>query len=100
MFNNRLLDSLTGSHFECLRNRLMPVDYSHGDILSEADATIEQAIFPSSGLISIVTALSDGEHIEAAMVGPKGAIGGAAVFGSTFHLGTALAQLPGGTSPV
>ncbi len=95
MFNNQLLDSLTGSQFEDLRKRLRQLNYLQGDILGETDASIEQAIFPSSGLISVVTDLSDGERIEVAMVGPRGVIGGAAVFGSTFHLATALAQLPG-----
>jgi CRP-like cAMP-binding protein len=56
---------------------------------------IERAIFPRSGLISIVVGLNDGAEVEAAMIGPAGVLGGAAIFGAKQHISTAVAQLPG-----
>jgi CRP-like cAMP-binding protein len=95
MLENRLLSALNQAHPDLLRNRLRPIDFVHGDILAEAGSPISQAIFPRSGLISVVVDLQEGDRIEVAMVGPSGALGAAAVFGATHHLGTSFAQLPG-----
>jgi CRP-like cAMP-binding protein len=95
MFENQLLDALFRSQPDFLRNRLRAIDFAHGDVVGEAGQPIEHAIFPRSGLISIVVDLQEGDRIEVAMVGARGAVGGAAMFGGTQHLGTAFAQLPG-----
>jgi CRP-like cAMP-binding protein len=95
MFDNRLLDSLSQSSPDLLRHGLKPIDFVHGDLLAEAGSPIQHAIFPRSGLISVVVDLQEGDRIEVAMVGPAGALGGAAIFGPAQHMGTAFAQLPG-----
>ncbi len=95
MLENRFLNALNQAHPDLLRNRLKPVDFAHGDILAEAGSPITQALFPRSGLISVVVDLQEGDRIEVAMVGPRGALGAAAIFGATHHLGTSFAQLPG-----
>jgi CRP-like cAMP-binding protein len=95
MFENRLLNTLNQSSPDLLRHRLKPIDFVHGDVLAEAGSPIQQAIFPRSGLISVVVDLQEGERIEVAMVGLHGALGGAAIFGPTHHTATAFAQLPG-----
>jgi CRP-like cAMP-binding protein len=95
MFENRLLDALFRWQPDFVRNRLKPLEYAHGDVLAEAGQPIEHAIFPRSGLISVVVTLAEGDRIEVAMAGPRDVVGGAAIFGATHHLGTALAQLAG-----
>jgi CRP-like cAMP-binding protein len=95
MYDNRLLDTVSRSRPELLRNRLRVLDFVHGDLLAERGAPIEHVIFPRSGLISIVIDLVDGDRIEVAMVGSGGAIGGAVAFGAEQYLATAFAQLPG-----
>jgi CRP-like cAMP-binding protein len=95
MFENKLLDALFSSQPDFLRNRLRAIEFVHGDVLGEAGQPIEHVIFPRSGLISVVVDLQEGDRIEVAMVGARGAVGGAAMFGGTHHLGTAFAQLPG-----
>jgi CRP-like cAMP-binding protein len=95
MFDNRLLNSLSQTSSDLVRHRLRPVDFVHGDLLAESDIPIRRAIFPRSGLISVVVDLEAGERIEVAMVGSSGAVGGAAIFGPAYHTGTAFAQLPG-----
>jgi CRP-like cAMP-binding protein len=95
MFENQLLEALFRSQPDFLRNRLKVVDFAHGDILGQAGESIEHVIFPRSGLISIVVELDQGDLIEVAMVGARGAVGGAAMFGATHHFGTVFAQMPG-----
>lgn len=95
MYGNRLLDALSRSQPEALRSRLTTIDFVHGDLVAEASAGIRRAVFPRSGLISMVVDLKDGDRIEAAMIGYDGAVGGAAAFGASIHLCTAFAQLPG-----
>jgi CRP-like cAMP-binding protein len=94
MYGNRLLDALSRSQPEALRSRLTTIDFVHGDLVAEASAGIRRAVFPRSGLISMVVDLKDGDRIEAAMIGYDGAVGGAAAFGASIHLCTAFAQLP------
>lgn len=95
VYENRLLDTLSRSQPDLLRNRLKAIDYVHGDLLGETGAPIEHVIFPRSGLVSMVVDLVDGDRIEVAMVGSGGAIGGGVVFGATHRLCTSFAQLPG-----
>lgn len=95
MYENRLLNALSKSNPDLLRNRLKPIDFVHGDVLAEAGRPIAQAIFPRSGLVSVVVDLQEGDRIEVAMIGPAGALGGGAIFGATRQLCTAFAQLPG-----
>ncbi len=94
-YENRVLDTVSRSNPDMLRNRLKAIDYVHGDLLAEAGAPIEHVIFPRSGLISMVVDLVDGDRIEVAMIGAGGAIGGGVVFGATRWLCTSFAQLPG-----
>jgi CRP-like cAMP-binding protein len=95
MLENRILDALSQTSPDVLRNRLKPIDFVHGDLLADSGSPIQHAIFPRSGLISVVVDLQEGERIEVGMVGPYGALGGAAIFGATLYTGTAFAQLPG-----
>lgn len=95
VYENRLLDTLSRSYPDALRNRLKAIDYVHGDLLSEAGEPIEHVIFPRSGLVSMVVDLMDGDRIEVAMIGAGGAIGGGVAFGATHRLCASFAQLPG-----
>jgi CRP-like cAMP-binding protein len=67
----------------------------HGDMFSEAGQPIEEVIFPRSGMISVVVELSDGERIEACMVGRESGIGISGALGGTTHINTSFAQIPG-----
>jgi CRP-like cAMP-binding protein len=96
MYDNRLLESLSRLQPDALRNRLKPIDFLHGDVLSEAGAPIEHVFFPRSGLISMVVDLADGDRIEVAMIGSRGSVGAGVAFGARNYLATSFAQLPGG----
>ena len=75
--------------------RLNRIEMRHGDLFAEAGDAIDRVVFPMSGMISIVTRLEDGDAVEAAMVGPSGALGMAALFGPAIHINTAFCQIPG-----
>ena len=79
MFDNPLLDSVPA---ELLHGRVNTLDFVKGDVLAQPESPIERLIFPRSGLLSVVVELTDGAQIEAAMIGPGGALGGAAMFGA------------------
>jgi CRP-like cAMP-binding protein len=78
-----------------LTERLKPVTLSIGQAFGEPGAPIEQVIFPTSGLISIVTELSSGERIETALIGRSGVLGASVAFGAKFHISTSFVQMPG-----
>lgn len=95
MYGNRILDALAESQADFLRTRLTSLDFIYGDVLGDAGRPIEHAVFPKSGLVSLIVELDGGDRIEVAMVGHGGALGGAALFGATVQTSTCLAQLPG-----
>jgi CRP-like cAMP-binding protein len=95
MHHNDILSRLHRSHPDFVTRQARQVSYVHGDIVGEAGAPIEDVLFPSSGMISLVVDLADGDRIEAGMVGRRGMVGSSALFGSRTHLTTAFAQLPG-----
>jgi CRP-like cAMP-binding protein len=95
MLGNHFLETLSGRAAADLRQRLQPLDFVQGDILAEPDAPIARLIFPRSGLISIVVELDGGDQIETGLIGRRGALGGAAIFGAERHLHRAVCQLSG-----
>ena len=64
-------------------------------LLHDVGQAIEHVYFPTSGLVSLVTVMSDGQTLENSQIGREGAIGTKAAFGLTTALTRALVQLPG-----
>ena len=95
MHHNDILARLYQSHSDLVTRRARQTSYVRGDIIGEFGAPIDEVLFPSSGMISLVVDLADGGSIEAGMVGRRGLVGGNALFGGETHLNTAFAQLPG-----
>lgn len=94
MHHNRILTSLIGRHPEA-RAHLTRVDFVHGDLFGRPGEPIHHAVFPVSGMISVVVDLASGDVVEAAMVGNSGVIGASAAFGATEHVHSSFCQLPG-----
>ena len=95
MHHNEILARLHQSHPDFVTRRARQVTYVHGDLFGETGRPIDDLLFPSSGMISLVVDLADGDRIEAGMVGRRGMVGGSALFGGRTHLCTSFAQLPG-----
>ena len=93
--HNQILSYLHRRFPDFVDDRARQFSFVHGDIIGEAGRPIEQVFFPNSGMISIVVDLREGGRVEAAMVGPRNAVGGSIVFGGRTHINTSFAQLPG-----
>jgi CRP-like cAMP-binding protein len=94
MQKNPILTNIVQRHPD-VRVRLKRVDFVHGDLFGAAGQAIEQVVFPVSGMISLVVPLTNGDQIEAGMVGHDGSFGGSVAFGAVHHLNSGFAQLPG-----
>jgi CRP-like cAMP-binding protein len=93
--HNAILLSLPAKDLAAITERLRPMPLDMGHMFGETGAPIEQVVFPTSGLVSVVTELSSGERIEAALIGRSGVVGASVAFGAKFHISTSFVQMPG-----
>jgi CRP-like cAMP-binding protein len=92
---NRLLLALPSCNLKRLMPELEHVACQRGQVLMDADSSLDHVYFPDSGVVSVVAVYADGSVIEMATIGREGCTGVKAVFGakqSSFRL---LVQLPG-----
>jgi len=94
-YSNAVLNALSASDPEFVKEHATPFSFVHGDRLTEAGAPIEYVFFPQSGLVSLVVVLNTGEHIEAAMIGRGSALGAGVAYGARFWVSTCVAQIAG-----
>jgi CRP-like cAMP-binding protein len=92
---NRLLAALPAADIELLRPHLQTVTLVQEALLVAAGDRLTHAIFPHSGVISLVVSLSAGETVEVAMIGRDSVFGGAAALDGGVSLTDAVVQLPG-----
>jgi CRP-like cAMP-binding protein len=95
MLGNPLLDRIAQSGSRIFADRLEARDFVRGDLLAEPGYPIQHLVFPRSGLISLVVETSEGDQIEAGIIGPRGVLGGEAIFGAVNNIHTAVAQFSG-----
>ena len=93
--NNFLLLSLADVDFERLIQSARLVDFSGGEVLYEAEATLNTVWFPNTGLISIMSVMLSGTMIETSVVGREGAVGFIEASGGGAMFSRAVVQLPG-----
>ena len=72
---NQLLSLLPRAAYVALFSRLKPVRFKSGQVLYEARSPIEYVYFPTSGTLSSVAVMTNGDIIEVATVGSEGAVG-------------------------
>jgi CRP-like cAMP-binding protein len=95
---NNFLASLPAKDFELLRPHLKPFDMVHEDLLFDAGDIIHWVYLPHSGVISLVIGLTDGQLIEAAMVGRDSLVGGSAALDGGVALNRGIVQVEGTAS--
>jgi CRP-like cAMP-binding protein len=66
-----------------------------GQILMDADRSLDHVFFPDSGVVSAVAVYSDGSVIEMATTGREGFTSVIAVFGAKSSSSRLLVQIPG-----
>src|ERR1700686_3270693 len=95
---NRLLLALPSRNLRRLMAELEHVDCELGEILIDADSSLDHVFFPDSGVVSVVAVYADGSIIEMATIGREGCTAVQAIFGATTSSVRLLVQIPGGAA--
>jgi CRP-like cAMP-binding protein len=92
---SRFLSSLSERSSQALLKYSIPVDLPLGTVLYEAQETPEYAYFLTSGMASVVTAMSDGATAEVGVIGREGVIGSLQVMGPALASTRCFMQMAG-----
>src|SRR3990167_10380397 len=92
---NRLLLALPSRNLKRLLPELEHVRCQRGQILMDADSSLDHVFFPDSGVVSVVAVYADGSIIEMATIGREGCTGMQAFFGAKSSSVRLLVQIPG-----
>jgi CRP-like cAMP-binding protein len=92
---NRLLLALPSRDLKRLMPELEQIRCQRGQILMDADSSLDHVFFPDSGVVSAVAVYSDGSVIEMATIGREGFTSVTAVFGAKRSSSRLLVQIPG-----
>jgi CRP-like cAMP-binding protein len=71
-----------------------------GQVLMDADGSLDHVFFPDSGVLSVVAVYADGNIIEMATIGREGCTGAQAVFGAKSSSIRVLVQIPGSAAKI
>jgi CRP-like cAMP-binding protein len=92
---NRLLLALPSRNLKQLMPELEHIRCQSGEVLMDADSSLDHVFFPHSGVVSVVAVYADGSVIEMATIGREGCSGVQAVFGAKSSSVRLLVQIPG-----
>lgn len=95
MSMNQLLLALPKDEVQKIQPHLEKVTLSTGQMLYDADETIDYVYFPNSGLTSLVVSSQDGTQVESSVVGQEGLVGIMAVLGNNQSVTKAQVQIEG-----
>src|SRR4051812_10746723 len=90
---NRFLSSLSEADVAALTPHLRAIDAEQGQILFQEGDKIERVYFPMSGVVSFIVAMSDGNSVEAGMLGKDGVVGASAALDGPRALNQAIIQV-------
>jgi CRP-like cAMP-binding protein len=96
--SNRLLLALPSHNLKRLLPQLESIRCERGDVLLDADSSLDHVFFPDSGVISVVAVYANGSVIEMATIGREGCSGVQAFFGAKSSSVRLLVQIPGRAS--
>jgi CRP-like cAMP-binding protein len=92
---NRLLLALPAANLKRLVPALELIPCREGQILLDADSSLDDVFFPDSGVISVVAVYENGNTIEMATIGREGCTGFQAILGDRESSVRLLVQIPG-----
>src|ERR1700732_5181689 len=92
---NRLLLALPSRNLKRLMPELEQIRCVRGQVLMDADHSLDHVFFPDSGVISVVAVYANGSIIEMATIGREGCSGVQAIFGAKSTSVRLLVQIPG-----
>src|SRR3984893_18051935 len=97
---NRLLLALPSRDLKRLMPQLEQIRCQRGQILMDADSSLDHIFFPDSGVVSVVAVYADGSIIEMATIGREGCTGVTAVFGAKSSSFRLFVQIPGSAAKI
>jgi CRP-like cAMP-binding protein len=92
---NRLLLALPAGNLKRLMLVLEPISCQEGQILLDADSSLDDVFFPDSGVVSVVAVYENGNIIEMATIGREGCTGFQAILGDRESSVRFLVQISG-----
>jgi CRP-like cAMP-binding protein len=92
---NLLLASLSQSDLALLQPHLKLVHVKQHQVLFEAGGEVLTSYFPLTAIVSLVIGLSDGDTVEAAMVGCDGVVSASSALDGKISLSKGVIQLSG-----
>lgn len=92
---NQILCQLSQVERDSILSCMELVELDNRESLYEPNQQIENAYFPDSGLMSVVTLVRDGPSVEAAIIGKEGMVGTPLILGVTTTTTRAFCQVPG-----
>lgn len=92
-FQNSILASLSREAYARFAPHLRPMSLPVGRVLIEAGGAIEHAYFISSGMISVVAALRNGDTLEVGVIGREGVADVNALLGCKTNLNRVIVQV-------
>jgi CRP-like cAMP-binding protein len=92
---NHFLDHLEEETLRLFRPYLMDVVLERDQVVATPGAELDQVCFPVSAVLSVVTAMKDGDHVEACTIGHESAYGLLNALGSSVAIDCVVAQVPG-----
>ena len=95
LLSNGILKKLSPDIKNLVLERAELVELQIREVAYESNEPIENAYFPESGVISIVTPMSDGVLVEAATVGDEGMVGIPLILRARKSSTRAFCQIPG-----
>jgi CRP-like cAMP-binding protein len=92
---NEILRDLPADERNIVSSKLEPVTMKLHDVLHEPGAPIKFGYFPDSGIVSILSVLSDGKSVEVGLIGREGFVGLPLAVGFHSSPTRAICQAPG-----
>src|SRR6202166_2223525 len=92
---NRLLLALPSRNLKRLMPELEQIRGQRGQVLMDADSSLDHVFFPDSGVVSVLAVYADGSVTEMATIGREGCTGMQAFFGAKTSSVRLLVQIPG-----
>src|ERR1700730_465525 len=92
---NEILLGLPTNECESIFSQLTAVELRRHDVLHEPGEQIKFAYFPNSGLVFVLSVLSDGKSVEVGLTGKEGFIGIPLIVGLSSSPTRSVVQIDG-----
>src|SRR6267378_5197826 len=95
VMRNGILNSVPEEEFQHIRPRLELINLSQGTTVMRQETEVSHAIFPNSGLVSLLVMMSEGRSSEVSIAGCEGMVGIGLLGGLNRSVHSAVVQVEG-----